>query len=145
MKRMKKTFLKIAIFMLFLITAPVCYSVPAPQRLALNHETKECGMFWAGDEFTRYELPSGWSSYEINYTSWSVETEVGNCTLNRTSEEPFKECCMELSYKYIPGNIGKKSEEYILPALISHLSRIFAFIIALTIFLYFVIKKVKKK
>ena len=137
---------ELIIFSLFLVAnIPLGYSVPAPRRLALNHETKECGMYWAGDEFTRYELPSGWKSYEINYTSGLVKTEVGNCIINLRSETSiFKECCEQLGYTYIPGNIGEKAGRSPLPGLIFSLRLVWiAIIVGLGIFLYFFIKRVK--
>ncbi len=153
----------IATIITITIFVNIGYSVPAPQRLALNHETKECAMYWAGDEFTYYELPRGWKSYYINYTSGFVETEIGNCSINPRTNG-FEECCNQLGYTFVSGNIGETTKEK-LPtgglgeALLGWIvigGLVFLFIIVpiivislITIIIYFVIvrkgKKGKKK
>ena len=103
-----KSLLLLTILFSFSIVANMVYSSPAPQRLALNHETKECAMYWAGDEFVNYDLPSGWKSYNIDYTTDIVKTEIGDCNLSIRSDIPgFEECCNQFGYTYISGNIGK--------------------------------------
>jgi len=36
---------------------------PAPRGIALNHQTRECGAYWAGDEYGGASLPAGWEAY----------------------------------------------------------------------------------
>jgi len=83
----------------FLLPSFVC-SAPAPWGIALNHETKECSAYWAGDEFVSFELPSGWKDYYPDYskTSSIIETEIGECNFSRRNEES---CCEQLGYKYV--------------------------------------------
>jgi hypothetical protein len=106
---MKKIFF-ISIFVLF-ASALTAEAAPAPWGLALNHETKECAGYWAGDEFVAYGLPEGWKAYYPAYDSSSsaeqwgkIKTEVGECNFQIQKEEA---CCAELGYKYVSDNIGK--------------------------------------
>jgi hypothetical protein len=143
----KKYYWIVGILFAISIFVNIGYSVPAPQRLALNHETNECAMYWAGDEFTYYELPSGWKSYYIDYDSGFVETEIGSCNITPRTENPgYEECCNQLGYTYIPGNIGKKTGERIMPT-----SGIFLFVIVpvtvislIAIVIYFIFRKKKR-
>jgi len=133
---------------MLVIFADIAYSAPASQSLALNHETKECAMYWAGDEFVNYNLPSDWKSYYIDYTNGTVKTEIGNCNVTPRYDTPgFEECCNQLGYTYIPGNIGKDySTGY--PEIILLESPVFWFIIiaiSLIILFFYFRKKGKKK
>jgi hypothetical protein len=97
-----------AILTILVLTASVT-AAPAPWGIALNHETKECGGYWPGDEYVDYRLPGGWKeyrpkSYGINS---SIETESGTCSFKIGDEE---KCCQELGYKYVGRNIGKRVE-----------------------------------
>ena len=62
------------IFLLMAIT-PIVNAAPAIDGIAINEQTKECAGYWAGDEFTEYQLPSGWKSYYPNYD----EVKEGKC------------------------------------------------------------------
>jgi hypothetical protein len=84
-----------------------------PHGIALNHETRECGGFWGGDEYGGYRLPEGWVDY---YPRLGViETEVGSCSFpDTTGHEPPGEgraavaeaCCRELGYTYVGTPVG---------------------------------------
>lgn len=100
-----------------LVAAITCLSIllaPMPWGIALNHETKECGGFWGGDEYGGYRLPEGWVDY---YPRLGViETEVGVCSFPDTTgyEAPgegraavAEACCQELGYAYVGSPIGK--------------------------------------
>jgi hypothetical protein len=87
---------------------------PMPWGIALNHETKECGGFWSGDEYAGYRLPEGWVDYYPR--QGVIETEVGSCSFPGTSgfESPnearakaAEACCQELGYTYVGAPIGK--------------------------------------
>ncbi len=87
---------------------------PMPWGIALNHETRECGGFWGGDEYGGYRLPEGWVDYYPR--RGIIETEAGRCSFPDTSGyEPPNEgraaiaeaCCEELGYTYVGSPIGK--------------------------------------
>jgi hypothetical protein len=88
---------------------------PMPHGIALNHETRECGGFWGGDEYGGYRLPEGWVDY---YPKLGViETEVGSCSFpDTTGYEPPGEgraavaeaCCQELGYTYVGTPTGER-------------------------------------
>jgi len=111
---MKRWFVIISLIIFF--PASMVTAAPAPWGLALNHETKECAGFWAGDEFTGYGLPEGWKAYYPIYESgaggrnlWGkIQTEAGECGFQMRKEEA---CCMELGYRFVSDNIGKGQTE----------------------------------
>ena len=104
---------------------------PMPWGIALNHETRECGGFWGGDEYGGYRLPEGWVAY---YPRLGViETEVGSCSFPSPSGyEPPSEgraavaeaCCRELGYTYAGTPIGESMVTPLTwgPALVAALS-----------------------
>jgi len=73
--------------------------------MALNHESKECGGFWPGDEFVAYDLPPGWKEYWPKDRGGKsvVETEAGNCVFRYGQEE---DCCRQIGYEYVAKNVG---------------------------------------
>jgi len=100
---MKKivTYLTVILFVFFLLS--FVNAAPSIFGMALNHETKECGNFWEGDEFVHYELPEGWEDY-YESSSGLTKTEVGDCNWSVLHSE--EDCCKKLGYKYVSGNIG---------------------------------------
>jgi len=88
---------------------------PMPWGIALNHETRECGGYWGGDEYAGYRLPEGWVDY---YPRMGIiETEVGSCSFPDTSgfeapsegrAEVVEACCQELGYTYAGTPIGTR-------------------------------------
>ena len=82
---------------------------PAPDYLAINYETKECGRYWGGDEYTSYDLPSGWVKFDYRHSNgyWLIETRDGTCKIPKKERENlFKDCCLQLGYPYVSGNVG---------------------------------------
>jgi hypothetical protein len=70
---------------------------PAPfDVIAINEATKECGGYWAGDEFTPYELPSGWEAYYASRFEWKLKTPYGECFQNKENYT-FTDCCKQLN------------------------------------------------
>lgn len=158
------------VFSLLFLSANLVSAAPAPWGIALNHETKECAGYWAGDEFTYYELPSGWKAYYpwINYENESlealqgfiairedIEAEIGS--FNITKEEflsmwpsrstPNEEFCNTTGYTYISSNVGIKSNLTDLgmqKPLIENIW-IIIFILAATIVIIFILYKIKEK
>lgn len=74
---------------------------PWPRGIALNHETKECGSYWRGDEYGTTELPADWQDYYPG-NDGVVDTEIGSCTLHEGGVEG---CCQQLGYTYV-GSVG---------------------------------------
>lgn len=79
------------------------FLAPMPYGIALNHQTKECGSYWGGDEFAIYHLPSEWKIYYPG-NGGLIQTEVGSCSL----KDGVQRCCEQLGYTYVPGNIGEQ-------------------------------------
>ena len=92
---MRKVFYFTMIFLLILIT--ISYSAPSVLEIAINGQTKECAYYWAGDEYIRYKLPSGWEI--IHSGTYSGRS----CHLSTMTPE---QCCSQLGLKYLTGNIG---------------------------------------
>ena len=65
-------------------------------KLTVDSQTKECGIFWAGDEFSQNSLPKGW------------EIKSGNGFLI-FDEQNAKNKCESLGYRYIGDVSSSKS------------------------------------
>jgi hypothetical protein len=78
------------------------FLAPMPYGIALNHQTKECGSYWGGDEFAIYHLPPEWKVYYPG-DGGLIQMEVGSCSLR----DGVQSCCKQLGYTYVPGNIGE--------------------------------------
>jgi hypothetical protein len=90
----------IALLCLWLLLAP------APWGIALNHQTKECGGYWAGDEYSSAELPPGWKAYYPDNRG-IIQTEIGSCSFGTTqSSRNAESCCQELGYTYVGPSVG---------------------------------------
>jgi hypothetical protein len=94
---------------------PVALSGSLSPRNRLNHETKECGGFWGGDEYGGYRLPEGWVDYYP--VRGMIETQIGSCSFPGTLgfEDPSEDrlriaeaCCQELGYTYAGTPVGKR-------------------------------------
>jgi len=46
-----------------LMFAGIASAAPMPRQFVVNDGTRECGVFWGGDEFTVLELPAGWRDH----------------------------------------------------------------------------------
>ena len=101
---MKKAYYLTVVIVAFSISIVTVYSAPAPWGLALNHETKECAGYWAGDEFSYYELPDGWEAYYPSLPNNSIEIETGQCNFRYRE---YEGCCNQLGYTYVSENIGE--------------------------------------
>ena len=73
---------------------------PSPPGIAINPDTKECGLVFGGDEYAYVHLPPPW---EIHYES-NIQTETGEFYWDGStlSAESF---CKQIGYTYIPGNL----------------------------------------
>jgi len=72
---------------------------PLPPGIAINPETKECGQYFGGDEFGGFALASPW---EVIYDP-AIQTGSGMVQWERS----VAEYCQQISYTYIPGNLGE--------------------------------------
>jgi hypothetical protein len=82
---------------------------PLPPGIALNHQTKECGEIWGGDEYATYNLPAGWKTYHPQ--DGFFQTEIGSCPWNGSSG--IESCCQQLGYTYVADNIGAERGQLI--------------------------------
>ena len=78
---------------------------PWPRGIALNQQTKECGSYWAGDEYGHSALPEGWEDYYPG-NDGIINTAVGSCSyVSSDTAGGAENCCSELGYEYI-GRVG---------------------------------------
>jgi hypothetical protein len=81
----------------FIFIGKDAFAAPLPPMLAVNHQTKECATFFAGDECMDCFPPKGWESLGI---SWQIEcpsdyTHIGEIAFELIKCLPFKNsfCC----------------------------------------------------
>jgi hypothetical protein len=93
----KKNFSLIILLSLLLLSGSVqiVQAEPAPDKLVVNHETKECATIFGGDECMDCLPPEGWE-----VLGWSYEAECPEGYTFTQVEEictPFKDefCCSE--------------------------------------------------
>ena len=84
MKKICQFVLGVVVCIIFVSNA---YAAPAPKLMAVNDKTKECGLFFAGDEFSHVEVPANWKVYSPNI-------------MLLDDADAKKECELK-SYKYI--------------------------------------------
>lgn len=101
---MKKIFLLTLLIFCTLFLSSVL-AAPAQWGIAINDDTLECAGYWAGDEFSYYDLPSGWESYSPEYEDGYqyIETPYGTCIFETLSEN---KCCSDLGLTYVTDQIG---------------------------------------
>ncbi|MDD3648102.1 MAG: hypothetical protein PHS44_06425 [Candidatus Dojkabacteria bacterium] len=93
------------ILAVFVLVRPIpARAAPAPWGIAINEETKECGGYWAGDEFHHYALPFGWEAYYPDYVDGEsiIETPEGSCDFGAGE----KSCCEDLGLSYVSENVA---------------------------------------
>ena len=147
------------VFSLVFLSVNLVQAGPMPWGIALNHGTSECAGYWAGDEFTYYELPYGWKAYYPDYKSYNdttdliiIETDIGNFNITK-SEFPFGDWylkfCNETGYSYVSQNIGIKQnltgfsmQKFLMDNILFFVSAI-GFILVIIFILYKI--KMKKK
>jgi hypothetical protein len=128
---------KIPLLALFVFAGLVA-AAPAPWGIALNHETKECGGYWGGDEYVSYRLPDGWREYRPTYgqNGSKVETEVGTCDFQMRKEE---DCCRQLGYRFVAANVGEGPKKLMDRPQQQGKSSGFGFWVAAALFLAFIL------
>lgn len=143
---MKKYLISLILLLFFPLTT---LAAPAPWGIAINNQTKECAVYWSGDEFTHYRLPEGWQEYyPANYDgSREIGTPYGKC--NFENEEV---CCQELGLKYITGNIGERQNIKMTTRInmMYHSGQLFesgaiVLFLLVIIVLFIIIRKIRKK
>jgi len=103
------------------VLVQVAEAAPAQWGMAVNATTKECAGYWAGDEFTRYDLPTGWIAYypsqhdsgmaigcktDAGVAGSKLVTPLGSCCFQSSEED----CCKQMGVKFVSSNIGAKRE-----------------------------------
>jgi len=99
----------IFIIITFTLLAPsFIFAAPAPESFVINEQNKQCGIYWAGDEFKYNELPSGWKIYHPE-TRLVLKTPFGTCDFeynnnipdSKAQQEYYGQCCRTLGFNYI--------------------------------------------
>ena len=123
--------MKKLIFLLFLLLPLVSLAVSATDEYIVNHNTKECATFWAGDECEKYEIPVGW---QVLGTTHEVECPAGYSKVDlKLKAQPVLE-----SFCLLPGHSGSDySFNYFW-------YRVGGGIIILALIIFIIIKKRKK-
>jgi hypothetical protein len=83
---------------------------PMPLQIAINPETKECGLYSGGDEYVGYYLSPPWKI--IGYgTPVQIETGVyeWNGSVSISGIESF---CNQIGYTFVSGNLGEERGIY---------------------------------
>jgi MYXO-CTERM domain-containing protein len=101
----------LSLALLSLLAAGVARAGPAKWAVAINASSHECAGYWAGDEFTHYALPAGWTAYfdsvdggaGLGCPGSALGTALGACCYVAGAEEA---CCKQLGLKYVASNIG---------------------------------------
>ena len=97
-----KTTLILLVFLLLLSFSKICSATMAASGPALNEKTKQCGGFYGGDEKKLYDIPEGW---KVDFENEDVRKKFEQCGWY-SGERNLKECCEQLNYNFIEGNIG---------------------------------------
>lgn len=156
MEKKLKIIVTLLIFSFLFFQVNLVQAAPAPWGVALNHGTKECAGFWAGDEFRYYDLPSGWGIFYPDWDSYNettglmtIETDIGTFNITSISHGNWHDkFCNETDYTYVSKNIGigpyltdLGKQEYLINNI-----WIFVGIIALIIFVsIFILLRIKKR
>ena len=102
--KLKNTINSTAIFAvfvaMFVFGARLVWAAPMPEQLVINQETTECGVYWGGDEFSQYALPTGWTIYRPK-ENLVLETPYGTC--NNFDFRNQGACCSHLGLT----NVGR--------------------------------------
>lgn len=106
-KIIKSIFLVLFLFLTSFISN-FSSAAPAPWGVALNHDTRQCAGYWAGDEFTHYSLPEGWKDYYFD-SELREGLEVNDCLKNtQEGDYDYENCCAKINYEYVSDNIGEE-------------------------------------
>lgn len=86
----------------FLIVFLVGILSPLPPQIIVNPSTKECGVYWGGDEYAYYYFPPPWKEPKSN----RIETVDGiyEWDGNWDNVQTF---CEKMGYKFVDGNIAE--------------------------------------
>lgn len=112
--KLKILSIQFIIFSLFIVSVGVVFAAPAPEYFVINEKSKQCGIYWPGDEFSQYELPFGWKIYEPE-KSLVLKTPFGTCNYKYDNQDQYcQQCCSELGFKYVSyTNIPYTTEDVI--------------------------------
>jgi hypothetical protein len=74
---------------------------PAPPQISFNPTTKECGVYWGGDEYADYSFPPPWETSQ----GLQIKTDSGVYEWDGRMDS-VKDVCEQMGFTYIEGNIG---------------------------------------
>ncbi len=74
---------------------------PVPPQIAFNPVTKECGVYWGGDEYANYDFPTPWETSH----GLQIKTENGVYEWDGRMDS-VKDICEQMGFTYIEGNLG---------------------------------------
>lgn len=123
-------------------------SAPAPWGIAINSGTRECGGYWAGDEYVSARLPDGWKAY---YPEGSdiIKTEFGDCEFRKdVGDSPGEEekCCKELVLNFVSADVGETGFfSYPMINLLMMGIIFILFVVGLIVLMVWIIKRLRKK
>ncbi|MFH2028505.1 MAG: hypothetical protein ABIJ08_05175 [Nanoarchaeota archaeon] len=138
---------------MFLFSLSIVSAAPAPWGIAINTETRECGGYWAGDEYVAPKLPDGWKAYYPGYYPEGndiVKTEFGDCVFRKdVGDSPGEEekCCKELGLDFVSADMGQTGL-FSYPMLIFLVMGIISFFIIfrlIRLIMRIIIRRLKKK
>jgi hypothetical protein len=69
----------------------------------LNHEKKQCGFVYGGDEYVYNEPPEPWQKANPDKNGM-IYTQFGSCNLNEVNfanQQGAETCCQQLGYTFI--------------------------------------------
>jgi hypothetical protein len=130
---------------IFLVTFLFGILAPAPPQIAFNPVTKECGVYWCGDEYADYAFPTPWET--SNGLQIKAESRVYKWDGRMDS---VKGICEQMGFTYIEGNLGPIKGEmqwgvlpwlYILIITVPIVLVVVLICIAFNLFLKFLVKR----
>jgi hypothetical protein len=74
---------------------------PLPPQIAFNPVTKECGVYWGGDEYADYAFPPPWETS----VGLQIKTESGVYEWDGRMDS-VQDTCEQMGFTYIEGNLG---------------------------------------
>jgi len=75
---------------------------PAYPQIAFNPVTKECGVYWGGDEYADYAFPSPWETSQ----GLQIITDSGVYKWDGRMDS-VEDICERMGFTYIEGNLGE--------------------------------------
>ena len=139
----------ITILLAIVLFSVIVSAAPALWGIAINSETRECGGYWAGDEYVSARLPDGWKAY---YSEGNdiIKTEFGECEFRKDvgdSSGEEEKCCNGLGLNFVSADIGEVGlfSYPMINFLIIGILFILFVVGLITLIVWIIIKRLKKK